>query len=680
MSQSKKANNLIHSSSPYLKQHAYNPVNWHPWGKEALQQAKDEDKPMIISIGYSACHWCHVMERESFENDEIAEVMNDGFVCIKVDREERPDVDQIYMEAIQSMGINGGWPLNVFALPDQQPFYGGTYFRPKQWLHILKSIVTAFHEKRNQLEESGREFTKAISITDSEKYGLEDLGFSVSVEELAQMAFAMKHHFDQKEGGLNRAPKFPNPSIWKFLLASNTIIRDDEIYDQVVLTLNKMAGGGIYDQIGGGFARYSVDEKWFAPHFEKMLYDNGQLISLYAMAYQVTRNKRFKVVVDESIQFVQRELMHSDYGFYSALDADSEGEEGNFYIWKESELDELLGEDAGLIKKFYNTDENGNWERGLNILHSNKPLEQFAEDVGSSTQDFSKMLNKSKNILLTAREHRERPGLDDKILTSWNAMMLKGLVDAYQAFGEHTYLKLAENNASFIHENLIQEGSLLRSYTSGEDSITGYMEDYAYVIDGFLALFQTNFQEQYLDLATQLTAYTIKNFYDPGEEMFFFTDNNAELLIARKKEIFDNVIPASNSVMAQNLFILGNLMENQGYLNISKAMISKIAPMIKSEPQYLTNWGTLYSFYTYSTVEIAIVGNQFLEFAHEIQEHFIPNKIMDAALESGNRPLLKDRTTINGKTTIYVCFNKSCKLPVHTVQEALEQIKSAIFS
>ena len=521
MNHSPKPNKLIHSTSPYLKQHAYNPVQWNPWGNEALQRAIEEDKPLIISIGYSACHWCHVMEHESFENEEIANVMNNGFVCIKVDREEHPDVDQLYMEAIQIMGINGGWPLNVFAMPDQRPFYGGTYFQRRQWLHILTSIRQAFLEKRNDLEESAGAFAKSLSITDTEKYGFLDHGLSANLDELKLMALAMKSHFDRKEGGLARTPKFPNPSIWKFLLVANSKINDQEIHDQIKLTLHKMASGGIYDQIGGGFARYAVDDRWFAPHFEKMLYDNAQLISLYAMAYQVEKNERFKEIVYESIDFIKRELTSPDHGFYSALDADSEGEEGNFYIWRAEELNDLLKEDGELVMNFYNVESQGNWERGANILFAKQSLEEFAEMHGMKANAFKSKLDKAKSTLLSKRAIRERPGLDDKILTSWNALMLKGLIDAFHAFGESSFLDSAEKNASFIHENLFVEGSLLRSHSNGSDVIMGFLDDYAFTIDGFLALYQTNFERKWLDLAIELADYAIAHFYDPQEELFF---------------------------------------------------------------------------------------------------------------------------------------------------------------
>jgi hypothetical protein len=675
MNKNKEPNKLINSASPYLKQHAYNPVMWHPWGEEALRKSRDEDKPMIVSIGYSACHWCHVMEGESFENEEIAQVMNEGFVCIKVDREERPDVDQIYMEAIQTMGLNGGWPLNVFTLPDQRPFYGGTYFQPRQWLHILKSIIRGFKDQRSQLEESASEFAKALSITESEKYGLEDQGISTDSNALRTMVDSMKQYLDQQHGGLRRAPKFPNPSIWKFLLTANTILNDKEVGDHIILTLNKMAGGGIYDQVGGGFARYSVDDHWFAPHFEKMLYDNGQLISLYAMAWQVTGQERFRDVVYESIDFVKRELTSPEWGFYSALDADSEGEEGNFYIWSSTEIDEALGEEAVVFKRFFNVEDQGNWERGKNILFVRNSSDEFCKQMGLDTGDFRWRLHEARSKLLTARSARVRPGLDDKILSGWNAMMVKGLIDAYHAFGERDFLDLAIKNASFIQGEMISDGVLQRSHRKGDEKIFGYLEDYALVIEAYFALYQATFDEQWLKLSVQLTDYAIGNFYDRDEELFFFTDKDSEALIARKKEIFDNVIPASNSVMAQNLYWLGHLLERDDYRDISKQMLSKIAPVLLRDVQYLTNWGTLYAVHCKPLAEIAIIGEHYISFGQEAQRPFIPNKIISSSYDAGTLPLLRDRKAIDGKTTLYVCFDKSCKLPVFTVKEALEQLQ-----
>ncbi len=677
MSKNTIPNKLVHSTSPYLKQHAYNPVQWHPWGDEALQKAADEDKPMIISIGYSACHWCHVMERESFENEEIAQVMNEGFICIKVDREERPDVDQVYMEALQTMGLQGGWPLNVFAMPDQKPFYGGTYFQPRQWVHILKSIREAYDEKRDQLVDSAEAFAKSLAVTDSEKYGFKNHGFHADTETLTDMVNAMKNHLDDKNGGLKRAPKFPNPSIWKFLLTANYYLKDPDIHEHLMMTLTKMANGGIYDQLGGGFARYSVDERWFAPHFEKMLYDNAQLISLYAMGYQVSKDVRSKEVVFESIDFVQRELTSPEHGFYCALDADSEGEEGNYYVWSEEELDEILGYQSELFKKFYQVTYTGNWERGMNILHSVQSPGQFAKENGLEKASFIHELSSAKTKLMTVRAKRERPGLDDKILTSWNGLMLKGLVDAYHAFGEESFLELAIKNASFIHDNLFNDdGSLVRAYAPKGIKIHGYLDDYAFVIEAYFALYEATFERKWLDLAIELTDHTLEHFYDMDEGLFFYTSNISEQLVARKKEVFDNVIPASNSAMAQNLFLLGNILERPDFIEISERMLAKVIPLMKSDPQYLTNWATLYSLRTQPTAEIAIVGEEYQSFAHGFRRHFMPNKIIVADRQSGDIPLLQNRELIDGKTTVYVCYNKACKLPVHTIEEALQQLES----
>ncbi len=675
MNESKKPNRLINETSPYLKQHAYNPVDWYPWGEEALQKARDEDKPIIISIGYSACHWCHVMERESFENESIASVMNQGFVCIKVDREERPDVDQVYMEAIQTMGINGGWPLNVFTMPDQKPFYGGTYFRPEQWMHILKSIIAGFKEQRPKIEESANEFAKSLSITDTEKYGLESAGYPINLDGLSVMVNAMKSHLDSANGGLKRAPKFPNPSIWKFLYTSNYFLKDDEIEKHLRLTLNKMSWGGIYDHVGGGFARYSVDNKWFAPHFEKMLYDNAQLVSLYSIGFQATGEARYRQVVYETVEFVRRELTSTDSGFYSALDADSEGEEGKFYVWTNGELDAVLGDDAGIIKDYFNATAEGNWEHGNSILFTNGDLKSFCREHLVGEDDFSIILKRSKDKLLAARSQRIRPGLDDKILTGWNAMMIKGLADAYHAFGESQFLEMAIKNAEFIRKQLYSNGRLYRSYAPAGKPITGYLEDYAMTIEAFIALYQSSFDKSWLNIAAEITDYTIAHFYDPAEELFFFTDKNAEALIARKKEIFDNVIPASNSVMAQNLFWLGHLLENEQYLSMSAAMHGKVIPLMRKEVQYLTNWGVLYALQCKPLAEIAIIGKDFRSVAGEVFRKFMPNKIIAGSERETYLPILEHRTAIDQKTTAYVCFNKSCKLPAFSAEEVLTQLE-----
>lgn len=676
MTRSKVPNQLIHSSSPYLKQHAYNPVQWYPWGKEALRKAREEDKPMIISIGYSSCHWCHVMERESFENQEIARVMNEHFVCIKVDREERPDVDQIYMEAVQSMGLAGGWPLNVFTMPDQKPFYGGTYFRPGAWLGILKNIEKAFREQRLQLTESAEGFARSLAATDTEKYDLVGGELHAGKHSIETMIRQLTGQLDMKEGGLQRSPKFPNPSIWRFMLTAHHILHDQSILDHVLFTLHKMAAGGIYDQVGGGFARYSVDDRWFAPHFEKMLYDNAQLMSLYSNAYQVQKEDRFREVVYETAAFINREMTNAEGGFYSALDADSEGEEGKYYVWQQSELQDLLGSDSDLVCRYYNVTEEGNWEQRLNILHTSLSVEEFAKEEKLDVTKVSAIIDRSKAILLKEREKRVRPGLDDKILTSWNALMIKGFIDAYHAFQEPGFLAYANKNADFIINKLFNGKILYRTLPNEVEVIPGYLDDYAFTIDALYSLYQATFEHKWLDVALKLTDYAIANFFDPAEDLFHFTDKESESLIARKKEIFDNVIPSSNSAMAQSLYFLGHLLERNDYLDMCRSMLAKVVLMAIKNPQYLSNWATLLSLYSKPIAEIAVVGKEHKIFAQEINSHFIPNKVLAAAGQAGGLPLLEHRKAIDGKTTIYVCYNKSCKLPVHSVSEALKQLQS----
>lgn len=668
-------NRLIEASSPYLLQHANNPVDWYPWGEEALTKAKKEDKPILVSIGYSACHWCHVMERESFENDSIAAIMNKHFVCIKVDREERPDVDQVYMDAIQAMGLNGGWPLNVFLTPDQKPFYGGTYFPPEQWSKLLQNVASAFSENREKLEKSADQFAETLSASEIEKYGLAPTSNPFEKKTLDDMYSTLSQKFDKKHGGMAGAPKFPMPSNWKFLLRHYNIARNEGALAQIKKTLNEMANGGIYDQIGGGFARYSVDAKWFAPHFEKMLYDNAQLIELYSEAYSLTNDTYYKTVVEQTFTWLQNEMTSSEGGFYTALDADSEGEEGKFYVWNYEAFIEALGKNADVMTAYYNVSESGNWEHGNNILNKNMSDEAFAEQQGISLVELKEIVAQSQSNLLKVRAKRIRPGLDDKILLGWNAMMSKGLLVAHNTSGKQEYLSLAMKNIQFIESKMRNGTALYRNYKNGNASITAYLEDYALYIDALIAAYQSTFDELYLNIANDLTQYVIEHFYDKNEGLFFFTNDEGEELIARKKEIFDNVIPSSNSIMATNLHHLGIILDNEEYKDISNKMLSQVSGIITSNTGYLSNWATLYSYKSTPTPEIVIIGDKAGELRNELARHFIPNKVMMGAEDSSNLPLLKGKYEIDGKTTIYVCFNKTCKLPVLTVEDALKQIK-----
>lgn len=683
-------NRLAHETSPYLLQHAHNPVDWFPWGEEALSKARDEDKPILVSIGYSACHWCHVMERESFEREQIARVMNERFVCIKVDREERPDVDAIYMDAVQAMGVRGGWPLNVFLLPDARPFYGVTYLPPQQWVNLLMGVRNAFDEHRDDLIRSAEGFTDELNRSDSERFGLTDSQPQFRAEVADRLFERLATKFDTQKGGLARAPKFPMPSIYTFLLTYQQLTNDPRALDQLTLTLDRMALGGLYDQLGGGFSRYSVDEDWFAPHFEKMLYDNGQLLTLYADAWRLTGSPLYKRVVYQTVAFAQRELLSPEGGFYSALDADSEGEEGRFYTWTTPELRDLLHTDFDWFADLYSVEEDGNWEHetghgktGRNILHRTLSDEQFAQRADWSVAELHDMLGDAHAKLLAVRETRVRPGLDDKILCSWNGLMLKGLVSAYRAFDEPEFLTLALRLAHFLlrHMRDKRNGRLWHAYKQGRAKQPGFLDDYAAVIDGLVALYQATFTETWLTEADQLMQYVLANFSDltsetpdpsGGDPMFFFTDKNGEDLIARRKELFDNVIPASNSIMAHNLLTLSTLLDRPHYAERADRMLGRIQPLLESNADYLTHWASLYVRRVLPSVEIAIIGPQATHYRRELEAHLTAGIVFAGTETKSNLPLLQNRPMVDGQTTIYVCEDRVCQLPVTSISEAMK--------
>ncbi|GAB4043611.1 thioredoxin domain-containing protein [Spirosoma jeollabukense] len=676
-------NQLQYETSPYLLQHAENPVDWYPWGEEALAKAIAEDKPMLVSIGYSACHWCHVMERESFEKTDVAQVMNEQFVCIKVDREERPDVDAIYMDAVQAMGVQGGWPLNVFLMPDAKPFYGVTYLPKRNWVNLLESIRSAFDNNRADLAQSAEGFARELNLTDAERYGLtqNDPLFAPETLDVFYRKVAVKA--DDEKGGMRRSPKFPMPSIWRFLLRYYAVTGNDSALHQVKITLDRMALGGIYDQLGGGFARYSTDVDWFAPHFEKMLYDNGQLLALYAEAYSLTKSELYKHVVYQTIGFMQRELLSPEGGFYSALDADSEGVEGKFYTFTTPELLDILGPDYDWFAELYNLTDEGNWEHGRNILHRTESNKSFAERMGWSLDDLNLRLDATHVRLLRVRNERIRPGLDDKILCSWNGLMLKGLATAYRVFGEPEFLALALRLAYFLLKKMrdTRNGRLWHTYKMGRARQAGFLDDYAAVIDGLLALYQATFVQSWLTEADQLMQYVLTNFSDAGEyetgpdPMFFFTDKNGEELIARRKELFDNVIPSSNSMMAENLYMLSLLLERSEYAERADQMLGRVQPLVQQNADYLTNWAALFALRTRPTAEIAIVGPDTERFRAELDAEFYPNKVLCGSVSKSDLPLLHQRGPIDEKTAIYVCYNRACQLPVTSVAEVWKMVK-----
>ncbi len=674
MSETRKANRLIREASPYLLQHAYNPVDWYPWGKEALDKAVNEDRPILVSIGYSSCHWCHVMERESFENETIASYMNENFICIKVDREERPDVDQIYMDAVQAMGINGGWPLNVFLTPGQKPFYGGTYFQPHSWMQLLKNVTGTFTSKREEIIHSAEKLTQHISKSDVLKFDLTLAEDGFFIQTLAPSIEIFRERFDYEYGGIRKAPKFPMPILWTFLLRYAHFSDDQSLHDHVIFTLEKMVHGGIYDQIGGGFSRYSVDAEWFAPHFEKMLYDNAQLISLFSEAYLSSNKALFKEAVYDSIHFIKREMMSPDGGFYAALDADSEGEEGKYYTWSAGEFEKTIGEGVETWAAFFGVKPEGNWEPGKNILIRHQNLEFLEKEQGMKAGEVNEKLKNIKSRLLRVREKRIRPNLDNKILAGWNGMMIKGLVDAFHSFGENEFLDLAIKNAEYLMTHHFQNGILYRTSVRSNHPIQGYLEDYAFVIRGLISLYQADFNENWLQWAKELIHYTLGQFYDDHENLFFFANPDAGKLIARKKELFDNVIPSSNSEMAIGLFLAGELFGEPAFTETAEKMIRRIMNMLQHEPEYLTNWGNLYLMFAKPFAEIAIVGENSFDIKNQLARHYIPNKVFCGTTSSSDLPLLKDKKT-NDRTTLYVCYNKACKLPVHSTEDALKLIE-----
>ncbi len=691
---SQSTNRLAQETSPYLQQHAHNPVDWYAWGPEALARAQAEQKPILVSIGYAACHWCHVMERESFENAAVAAVMNAHFVCIKVDREERPDVDQIYMDAVHAMGLQGGWPLNVFLTSEAKPFYGGTYFPKGNWVKLLENIGQAYAgEHRGELEQSAERFMEVIGASELKKYGAQNRNAAqeadyaalhaigevpetgvagVSDEEFKLLVYNLGVNFDRERGGMNRAPKFPMPSIWRFLLRAHAISGSRAVLDQAVLTLREMAWGGIYDQAHGGFARYSVDGEWLAPHFEKMLYDNGQLVSLYSEAFQLTQNELFQEVVYATIEFIRLELTNDEGGFYSSLDADSEGEEGKFYVFTKEELRDILGEEEPLFSDYYNCTALGNWEHGRNILHRRETDADFAAAHQLAPGVVPELVAGWKQKIMAVRATRVRPGLDDKVLTGWNALMLQGLTDAYRAFGEPEFLAMAERNARFIEGNLRDGPRLYRTCKDGRASISGFLEDYALVIQAYVSLYEATFAESWLREAEALTEYVLSNFFDPSETLFFYTDSSAEPLIARKKELFDNVIPASNSVMAHNLRRLGRHLENARYVQLAADMLAQVRHLVVKEPQHLTNWAALYAALLRPGAEVAIIGPETDVFRQEISRQFLFDAVLAGAEKGSELPLLKLlKPATAGRTAVHVCRNQACLAPVYDVEEAL---------
>jgi len=652
-------NRLASETSPYLLQHKSNPVDWYPWSEEAFELAESQNKLVLVSIGYSACHWCHVMEHESFEDQEIANFMNEHFINIKVDREERPDVDQVYMNAVQLMTQQGGWPLNCFLLPNKKPIYGGTYFPMDQWLSVLKRLVELQQEEFPKLEEYAEKLAKGI--VDSDFIEIKP-PHDFKLEELEKGVKQWLHHFDWKNGGTGQAPKFPLPTNYLFLQEYGQLKQDPQILNFVDLTLEKMARGGIYDQIGGGFSRYSVDALWKVPHFEKMLYDNAQLLSLYAKAYWRTGSKEYHQVIKETIDFLKEELLDENGGYYSALDADSEGVEGKYYVWDEKEFKAVLGSDYLIAKDYFNVNDQGLWEEGNYILLRN----EFEE---------SDQITSIKAKLKEARVPRVMPGLDDKIISSWNGLTLVGLVDSYLATNEIEYLALAKSCASFIEKDVLDgDGKLFHTHQKGNVKIDGFLEDYSFIAAGFISLFEATSNEHYIHVANLIVQYAIENFFSSSNGMFNFTDKNGEELIALKQEVTDNVIPASNSEMAKCLSKLGNYFGNTSYISMAKQMLSNMWAKFPQYPAGYTNWALLGLEFIGQHIEIVVSGDQSELVSNKLRTMVPLHVTVLNCSQQSELSIFKGRFQ-TGETTIFVCKNGACAAPVSNINEAIGLIE-----
>lgn len=677
-------NHLINETSPYLLQHAHNPVEWYPWGEEALQKAKQEDKPILISIGYAACHWCHVMEHESFEDEATAAMMNEHFINIKIDREERPDLDHIYMDAVQAMVGNGGWPLNVFLTPDKQPFYGGTYFPPQSmmnrpsWKDVLLSVSNAFKTKRAEIDQQANTLTQHLE--QSNNFGINEKADNgwLNTEQADIACNNLLKQADKNWGGFGNAPKFPQTYSIQYLLRYYFSFqkRNDSLAEaalqQALLSINKIIEGGIYDQAGGGFARYSTDKEWLAPHFEKMLYDNALLVSVMSEAYQITKNIKYSTAIEATLAFVQRELLHPNGGFYAALDADSEGEEGKFYVWSLEEVKQLLGDNAEIVCAYYDITEQGNWE-GKNILRVLKPLSEFAAAYNISPEDLEKILLSGRQKLLEAREKRIRPALDDKIILGWNALMNTAYSKAYAATGNERYKQQAIANMQFLLQAFVnKDASLSHVWKNDVAKHPAFLDDCAYLIQALLQLYKITADTDWLLKAKLFCGHVIKNFSEE-DGYFYYTPQGQQDVIIRKKEVYDGATPSGNAVMAQNLYELGILFNNRDWLLRSEKIIGGLSNIIIKYPTSFGAWLCSMLQMINGTNEIVLMGD-WQNPLQELLSHYLPNSIIMASeKENAAFPLLENKEVIKDPT-IYLCKNYACEQPVFSIKELIESL------
>jgi uncharacterized protein len=680
------ANRLANETSPYLLQHQDNPVDWYAWGEEALAAARQADKPVLLSVGYSACHWCHVMAHESFEDERIAALMNEHFINIKVDREERPDIDNIYMQAVQALTGRGGWPMTVFLTPEGVPFYGGTYFPPDDrqgmpgFPRVLQAVAEAYRDKRQQIEIAGHNLLTQLAAPSRLQAGDSHLTESI----LHEAAEAILASHDDDLGGFGRAPKFPQPMTLDFLLRYHHSTRKPEVLEAAQKTLRAMANGGMYDQVGGGFHRYSTDSVWLVPHFEKMLYDNALLAPVYLDAYKVTGDSFYRRIATETLDYVLREMTDPSGGFYSTQDADSEGEEGKFFVWTPSELREVLGEDAALIGAYYGVTETGNFE-GSNILHVGKPAERFAQEHGLGLEELDSRLGEARAKLYEARERRIHPGLDDKVLTAWNGLMQRAFAEAAVAFDSDAYREAARRNADFLLGSMRLNGRLLRTWKDGVARLNGYLEDYSCLIDALMATHAATFEPRYLASAVELANEMIDLFWDDDVKGFFDTGRDHETLITRPRDFFDNATPSGTSVAIDALLRLAELTGNAGFEEHATTCLRTMTPFIE---QAATAFGRLLGaleFYLARSQELAVVtpgqgnGATARDLIDPLRLLYAPNLLMVGAAEgeaADLTPLLRDRSALNGAPTAYVCERFVCQAPTTDPAELREQLLS----
>jgi uncharacterized protein len=671
-------NRLIHETSPYLLQHANNPVDWYPWGDEAFAKAKQENKPVLVSIGYAACHWCHVMEKESFEDEEVAAFMNSHFVNIKVDREERPDVDHIYMDAVQAMTGSGGWPLNIFLFPDGRPFYGGTYFPPRRafnrasWTEVLTALTTAFHDRKEELTTQANTLTNHLRSANTIAGNV--TGIEFNKENIAFAFSQVMKTADDKWGGFGNAPKFPQTFTISFLLRYGFLSGNKQAENQAILSLDKMIDGGIFDQFGGGFARYSTDAEWLVPHFEKMLYDNALLVYIIAEAYQLTGNKKYSNATSQTIDFIERELIHPDGGFYSALDADSEGEEGKFYVWDYAEVVSILGKDSKIFASYYDITPQGNWE-GKSIPWIKTPLPEFAKQQGVAESELEEIISRSINKLMKQRDQRVRPALDDKILLGWNALMNQALSKAFAATGEDRYKEMALRNMDFLLKEFNDRSNgLYHTWKNGIARIPAFLDDYSYLIAALIELAQVTCTYSLLDKAAELTSFVIAEFSDEEQVLFYFTPQFQTDILLRKKELYDGATPSGNAVMARNLHTLSILLDKKEWGERAGRMVSSTGDFASKYPTSFACWLSLLMELVSGTNEVAIIGPGAQKSGSELMKSFLPGTIMMVSEhEDDHFPLLRDKK-VNGKTLFFLCRNYACQAPVFS----LSTLKSLI--